>query len=126
EGLLAMWVTIAAQSPVLAQAGSTDAGPALGSKVPPFKARDQFGHEQSLATLVGQNGLVLLFVRSADWCPFCKEQLVQLQKAQHHFRQKGLNLAAISYDTVEIFKAFSQRYDITYSLLADPNSEIIR
>ena len=38
-----------------------------GKKAPPFSARDQFGHEQTLATLKGSKGTVLLFFRSADW-----------------------------------------------------------
>lgn len=42
-------------------------GPAVGQKIPAFTARDQFGKEQKLSTLAGPNGLVLLFVRSADW-----------------------------------------------------------
>jgi peroxiredoxin len=34
---------------------------------PDFSASDQFGRKQSLATLKGKNGTVLLFFRSADW-----------------------------------------------------------
>jgi hypothetical protein len=45
----------------------TDIGLAVGQKAPAFTARDQFGQEQSLATLKGPNGTVLLFFRSADW-----------------------------------------------------------
>lgn len=45
----------------------TDIGLAVGQKAPSFTARDQFGEEQSLATLKGTNGTVLLFFRSADW-----------------------------------------------------------
>lgn len=45
----------------------TDIGLAVGRKAPAFTARDQFGHEQNLATLKGPKGTVLLFVRSADW-----------------------------------------------------------
>jgi peroxiredoxin len=39
----------------------------VGRKAPAFTARDQFGQEQSLDTLKGPNGTVLLFFRSADW-----------------------------------------------------------
>lgn len=39
----------------------------VGEKAPAFSARDQFGHEQSLDTLRGPRGTVLLFFRSADW-----------------------------------------------------------
>ena len=45
----------------------TDIGLAVGQKAPAFTARDQFGQEQSLATLRGPKGTVLLFFRSADW-----------------------------------------------------------
>ena len=42
-------------------------GVPAGKSAPPFRARDQFGKEQTLSSLVGPNGLVLLFFRSADW-----------------------------------------------------------
>ena len=45
----------------------TGIGLAVGRKAPAFTARDQFGQQQSLATLKGPNGTVLLFFRSADW-----------------------------------------------------------
>ena len=45
----------------------TDIGLAVGRKAPAFSARNQFGQLQSLDTLRGRNGTVLLFFRSADW-----------------------------------------------------------
>jgi len=42
-------------------------GLAVGQKAPNFSARDEFGHLQTLDTLKGPNGTVLLFFRSADW-----------------------------------------------------------
>jgi hypothetical protein len=42
-------------------------GLAVGQKAPAFTARDQFGQLQTLDTLKGTNGTVLLFFRSADW-----------------------------------------------------------
>jgi len=45
----------------------TAIGLGVGQKAPAFSARDQFGHEQELATLKGPKGTVLLFFRSADW-----------------------------------------------------------
>jgi hypothetical protein len=38
-----------------------------GQKAPAFSARDQFGREQTLETLKGPRGTVVLFFRSADW-----------------------------------------------------------
>lgn len=42
-------------------------GLVTGQKAPPFSARDQFGRLQTLDSLKGPNGTVLLFFRSADW-----------------------------------------------------------
>ena len=42
-------------------------GLALGERIPPLDLVDQSGRQQTLRTLTGPKGLVLLFVRSADW-----------------------------------------------------------
>ena len=42
-------------------------GLAVGQKAPNFSARDEFGRVQTLESLKGPNGTVLLFFRSADW-----------------------------------------------------------
>jgi hypothetical protein len=42
-------------------------GLAVGQKAPVFSLRDQLGRVQTLDTLKGANGTVLLFFRSADW-----------------------------------------------------------
>ena len=45
----------------------TAIGLPVGRKAPPFALRDQFGQEQTLQSLKGPRGTVLLFFRSADW-----------------------------------------------------------
>ncbi len=45
----------------------TSIGLAVGQKAPAFSARDQFSQEQTLESLKGSHGTVLLFFRSADW-----------------------------------------------------------
>ena len=45
----------------------TSIGLAVGQKAPAFSARDQFGQKQTLESLKGSHGTVLLFFRSADW-----------------------------------------------------------
>jgi hypothetical protein len=49
-----------------------------------------------------------------------------LQNARGKFRQQGVGLAAISYDSEAILRDFTQRHKIEYPLIADPKSEIIR
>ena len=42
-------------------------GPAVGEVVPAFSATDQDGRIQTLESVVGANGVMLVFFRSADW-----------------------------------------------------------
>jgi hypothetical protein len=51
---------------------------------------------------------------------------VELQEAKQRFEQRGIKLAAISYDSPAILKDFSGRHEIQYPLLADADSKIIR
>ena len=49
------------------QLESLSIGLAVSQKAPAFSLPDQFGNIQTLDTLKGKNGTVLLFFRSADW-----------------------------------------------------------
>jgi cytochrome oxidase Cu insertion factor (SCO1/SenC/PrrC family) len=42
-------------------------GPPVASIAPDFEARDQHGQTRSLYSLLGSNGALLVFFRSADW-----------------------------------------------------------
>ena len=42
-------------------------GPQVGERVPDFSLSDQHGVVQTLDSIVGPKGLMLLFYRSADW-----------------------------------------------------------
>lgn len=63
----ALSVVLFAATIAAAQVPGTKTGPEVGQKTPAFEARDQNGKTQTLATLRGPKGLMLLFVRSADW-----------------------------------------------------------
>jgi len=51
---------------------------------------------------------------------------VQLQSAIPRFEKQGVKLAAISYDSEEILKYFAERHKISYPILGDPDSKVIR
>ena len=42
-------------------------GPQVGERVPDFQLLDQTGKQQTLQSLMGRRGAMLVFVRSADW-----------------------------------------------------------
>jgi hypothetical protein len=51
---------------------------------------------------------------------------VELERDLPAIRKHGLGLAAISYDSVAVLKNFADRKGITYALLSDADSRIIR
>ncbi len=52
---------------VRAQNEDLKTGPAIGERVPDFELEDQNGKQWGLKDLMGSNGLLLVFTRSADW-----------------------------------------------------------
>src|SRR5271170_5440357 len=57
---------------------------------------------------------------------YCKGQLVQLQHDAPLLSRAGMGLAAISYDSAAVLSEFAKRKSITFPLLADHDSEVIR
>jgi peroxiredoxin len=51
---------------------------------------------------------------------------VELEHDLPRIRAQGFGLAAISYDSVAVLKNFAERRGITFPLLSDPESKIIR
>ncbi|MGH9161301.1 MAG: redoxin domain-containing protein [Vicinamibacteraceae bacterium] len=101
-------------------------GPHVGERVPDFKLVDQTGEVRTLKSVLGPKGALLVFFRSADWCPYCKTQLVELQSRVKELEQEGLGVAAISYDSREVLADFAERRTITVPLLSDPGSKTIK
>jgi peroxiredoxin len=52
--------------------------------------------------------------------------LVELQEAMPKFEAAGIRLYAISYDDQEALADFVNNYNITYTMLSDPDSRVIR
>jgi alkyl hydroperoxide reductase subunit AhpC len=50
---------------------------------------------------------------------------VELQRDVSELDQRGIKLVTISYDDREVLRGFTQQQDITYTMLADPGSQII-
>lgn len=107
-------------------ARAQELGLRIGTKIPDIGTpSDQTGKQRSLSSLMGEKGLVLFFFRSADWCPYCQAQMMDLSTANAAIERRGYKMAGISYDTPEILSTFIERRKIAYALLSDPKSEII-
>jgi hypothetical protein len=61
-----LWLALAV-SLAAAYGQSIKTGPAVGERVPDFSAQDQASREQTLKSIMGRKGVMLVFFRSADW-----------------------------------------------------------
>lgn len=94
-----------------------------GSKIPPINAPDQNGNSLTLSDVTGPNGLVLVLSRSFDWCPYCISQLQDLVEMAPEFRQQGLGVATMTYDSFEHLQAAEVDYGTTFPLLRDEETQ---
>jgi peroxiredoxin len=104
----------------------TKIGPHVGSMVPEFSLPDQTGKIRTLQSSMGPKGLILVFSRSADWCPYCKTQLVEIQSRLEDTRQNGLGVAVVTYDPVSVLAEFSARRAISAPPMSDQGSAVIK
>lgn len=108
-----------------AAALAAELGPLVGAKFPhELAALDQSGKPQTLESVMGEKGAAIFFVRSADWCPFCKGQLVDANRHLAQFRALGLNVVSVSVDEVAKIAEFASAQKIEYPMLADPKGAI--
>jgi peroxiredoxin len=102
-----------------------DLGVAVGVQAPAIAGTAQDGKPVTFADLRGEKGLVIAFVRSADWCPFCRQQLKDLNTIADDVEARGFKLAALSYDRVETLARFAKSNKIAYTMISDPKSAVI-
>ena len=56
-----------AASPTRTKIDVSKLGPQVRDRVPDFSLKDQTGKTQTLQTIMGPKGAMLVFIRSADW-----------------------------------------------------------
>ena len=117
---------LSAVGSVPAGAGSIEIGPKVGTKIPaPLSFRSADGAAKGFADVVGEKGVVMVFTRSAAWCPFCQAQMKELKSIVPALADKGYRLVTVSYDEPEVLAAFSAKNAIPYIMLSDKGSVAI-
>ena len=96
-----------------------DPGPALGSLFPGVRATWQGRKLNLLNEFAGPNGTVFVATRSAEWCPYCMKQMIQLQEYKSDFDEAGIGMVAMTYDAAELQQGFVTTHGIEYPLLHD-------
>lgn len=96
-----------------------------GTTAPTVAAVTAAGDAVDLAAITGENGAVLVFSRSLDWCPYCKAQALELETVKAELEAAGWSLNLITYDAPETLAEFATDKSLSYTFLSDTGSATI-
>jgi thioredoxin-dependent peroxiredoxin len=94
----------------------------IGEKAPSFTLQDSEGQTHSLEDYAG-NTIVLYFYPKDD-TPGCTTEACSFRDDYSAFKDAGVEVIGISPDTVKDHQKFSEKYDLPFILLADPDHQV--
>jgi peroxiredoxin Q/BCP len=94
-----------------------------GDKAPVFSGNDQNGKKVSLADLKGKK--VVLYFYPEDDTPTCTIQACNLRDNYSLLKKNGFVILGVSPDDEKKHKKFEAKYDLPFTLIADPQHGII-
>lgn len=94
-----------------------------GAKAPLFKGKDQNGKLVSLADFKGKK--VVLYFYPEDDTPTCTVQACNLRDNFGLLKKKGIVVLGVSPDEEKKHKKFEAKYELPFTLIADPDHTII-
>ena len=106
-----------------AQAAPRDVGEAIPN---PFTLTTPSKVSVGFDEVKGDKGLIILFVRSLNWCPYCIQQVKEWDGRFEKLRKAGYNVITVSYDSPNTLLKAREKHDITLPTYADYGSEMIQ
>lgn len=94
-----------------------------GQKAPSFKGKNQMGESVSLKDYLGKK--LAIFFYPEDDTPTCTEQACNLRDNYTLLKKEGIEVVGISPDDVKSHEQFIGKFELPYTLVADPQKKII-
>lgn len=91
---------------------------------PNFKLLDQDGKAHSLSFHHGS--YVLIYFYPKDDTPGCTKEACVIRDMYKDFEKNDVKVFGISADSVESHKDFAEKYELPFTLLSDPQKEVIK
>ena len=96
----------------------------VGEKAPLFTLPDQNGNPVSLSDFAGKK--VVLYFYPKDNTPGCTRQACAFAAAYEGFKEKNVAVIGMSKDSVASHLKFAQKYELPFTLLADPELTVLQ
>lgn len=94
-----------------------------GDKAPAFQGKDQNGKKVSLSEYKGKK--VVLYFYPEDDTPTCTIQACNLRDNYALLKKNGFEVIGVSPNDEKSHKKFEAKFDLPFTLLADPDHTII-
>ena len=91
----------------------------VGDTIPNFALLNTNNQNIESKNLLTNKPIVLIFYR-AGWCPFCNTHLSEVQNIEKDILKLGFQIIAISTDKPEKLQETTQKLNLNYTLLSDP------
>jgi peroxiredoxin Q/BCP len=92
-----------------------------GQKAPDFTLYDFQGNAHNLTDYAGKK--VVLYFYPKDDTPGCTAEACNLRDNYSLLQEKGLVVLGISFDDADSHQAFTQKYNLPFTLLSDPDKK---
>ena len=96
----------------------------IGTEAPDFTLPDQNGEMHRLSDYRGEK--VILYFYPKDMTAGCTRQACGFGELYPQFRAKGAVVLGVSKDSVASHKKFEEKYGLPFTLLSDPEKEVIQ
>ncbi|WAW14496.1 thioredoxin-dependent thiol peroxidase [Peptostreptococcus equinus] len=96
----------------------------IGEKAIDFTLKDKNGKDVSLSDYKGKK--IILYFYPKDNTPGCTKQACNFRDNYPHFQEKGAVVIGISKDGQKAHTNFTEKYDLPFMLLSDPDLEVIQ
>jgi peroxiredoxin Q/BCP len=97
--------------------------PKAGDTAPAFSGTDQNGKTVSLADFAGKKN-VLLYFYPKDFTGGCTKEACGFRDRMGELQTNNVAVIGVSFDTMESHLSFVKKYDLNFTLLADPDGKI--
>lgn len=95
---------------------------AEGQPAPDFTLHDQDGNAVNLAGLKGKP--IVLYFYPKDDTPGCTTEACAFRDARADYESAGATVLGVSPDDVKSHKKFATKYELPFTLLADPDHAV--
>ncbi|MFQ3582375.1 thioredoxin-dependent thiol peroxidase [Chloracidobacterium validum] len=96
--------------------------PDVGSLAPTFTLPDMRGNQVSLEQFRGQK--VVLYFYPKDDTPGCTKEACSFRDAHGAYQEKGIVVLGVSLDDEASHRAFAEKYQLPFTLLADTSHTV--